>query len=269
VKLITLFAFVAAWAIVFGAQILDGGSPATLFSHPSPLILVFGGSVAVALMGLQGSDVKSTFVAGLRAFVPKSQPDQAQMFSQLVSYAETARRDGLLALEAASKDVSDNFVRRGLELIIDGTDEDLVVEVMESDIASLVERHKVPQAVYTGMGGYAPTLGILGTVMGMIHVLENLDDPSAMGPAIAVAFLATLWGVGSANLIWLPMAAKLKRMTAAEVSFRRMVLDGLLAIQSGATPRLVAERLKSHLSPQELARVEGGPKDAKKNADKA
>ena len=266
-KLITLIGFVLAWAIVFGAQVLDGGNPASLFSHPAPLLLVFGGTVAVGLMGVQGKDIKSVFTAMLRAMIPKATPDKVLMFQQLVGFAETARRDGLLALEAASKEVTDGFVRRGLELIIDGTDEDVVVEVLETDMAALADRHKVAQAFYTALGGYAPTLGILGTVMGMLHVLENLDDPSAMGPAIAVAFLATLWGVGSANLIWLPVAAKLKRMTQDEMSFRKMVLDGLLAIQAGGTPRLVAERLKSHLSPKELSAVDGakGAKSPKKD----
>lgn len=263
-KIISLLAFVGAWAVVFSAQILEGGSPASLFSHPAPLLLVFGGTLMIGLMGLQGKDLKTVFVALVRAMLPKINLDKVAVYQQLVGYAETARRDGLLALEAASKDVTDPFVRRGLEMIIDGTDEDLVVEVMESDMASLIDRHKVGQGFYTAMGGYAPTIGIIGTVMGMIHVLESLDDPSSMGPAIAVAFLATLWGVGSANLMWLPIATKLKRLTQDEIAYRKMVMDGLLAIQAGGTPRLVGERLKSHLSPRELSAI-----DASKGAKKA
>lgn len=262
-KFVSLIALIAAWGVVVGANLLEGGSPVSLVSHPAPLLLVFGASFAAGVMGLQGSDVKTVIIAGIRAFFPKAKIDYVDTYTQLVSFAETARRDGLLALESASKEVTDPFVRRGLELVIDGTDEDIVAEVLDSDIAGLNERHKVGQGFYTALGGYAPTIGIIGTVMGMIHVLENLDDPSAMGPSIATAFLATLWGVASANLIFLPIAAKLKRLTAAEVAYRRMVVDGLLAIQSGATPRLVGEQLRSHLSPKDRAKVEAAKGEKK------
>lgn len=256
-KFITAIFFVIAWVVLFAAQILEGGSPVELFTHPAPLVLVFGVTIAVGIMGLSGSDIKSVFKALIRAMAPKFQADTVGMYHQLVGFAETARRDGLLALEASAKEVTDPFVRSALEMVIDGTDEDVVSEVLSGDTASLVERHKVGQAFFTALGGYAPTVGIIGTVMGMMTVLQNLDKPETMGPSIAVAFLATLWGVGSANLIWLPIATKLKRLTAAEVSFRNMVIDGVLAIQSGATPRLVGERLKAHLSPAERASLDG------------
>lgn len=263
-KFITAIMLVAAWGIVVTAQILEGGSPISLVTHPSPLLLVFGGTLAVGLMGLSGSDVKNVFKALIRAMAPKISTDSVALYQQMIGFAETARRDGLLALEAAVKEVTDPFVRRALEMVIDGTDEELVADVLDSDTSALVERHKVSQAFYTALGGYAPTIGIMGTVMGMMHVLDNLDKPETMGPSIAVAFLATLWGVGSANLIWLPIATKLKRLTAVEVSYRGMVIDGVLAIQSGATPRLVGERLKAHLSPSQREQVDGdkGKKDA-------
>lgn len=261
---ITLIFFVVAWAVVFSAQILEGGSPASLFTHPAPLLLVFGGTIAIGLMGLNGSSLKSVWVAGLRALKPKKLPDPVETYREMVSFAEVARRDGLLALESATKEVQDPFMKRALELVIDGTDADVVAETLDADTHAMEARHKVGQQFYTAMGGYAPTIGIIGTVMGMIHVLESLDDPDAMGPAIAVAFLATLWGVGSANLIWLPIAAKLKTLTQTEVAYRGMVLDGVLAIQSGSTPRQVGELLISHLSPKQRAKATESKTDSGK-----
>jgi len=274
-KFITLICAILAWVVVVAANILEGGNPAVLFSEVSPLLLVFGGTMVLGVMGSKGSDIGGVVKAMMRAMIPKNEPKPAEMSAQLVSYAETARRDGLLALESASKEITDPFVRQALEMIIDGTDEDTVYEILESDISALQERHKVAQGVFTAMGGYAPTLGILGTVMGMMHVLDSLGEVAKsnsggggiakMASAIAIAFLATLWGVGSANLIWLPIAAKLKRLTSSEVAYRRMVLDGVLSIQGGSSPRQVNARLQSHLSPSQR---DGGGGKGKKSKDK-
>ena len=262
-KIISLLMVIVGFLIVFVSLIIDAKNvtaPLELFKHPSPLILVFGGTIAVGVGGLRGQSLGAAFKGIVRALIATEKFDIIQTFADVVSFAEVARRDGLLALEEASKGVEDPFLKRGLDLVIDGTDADLIAEVLDADSEALVERHKVSQGFLTSMGGYAPTLGIMGTVMGMMQVLNAINDPSSLGEKIAVAFLATLWGVGSANLIWLPLAAKLKSLTAAELGYRRMVVDGLLAIQSGGTPRLVAERMRSHLSVKQRLAAENARK---------
>lgn len=257
----TLIGLVAAWAAIIIAQILDGGNPAVLFSHIAPLLIVFGGGMSAGYIGFGMKDTGTILKSFKIALLPPKRPDSAAAVEQLMKFADAARREGLLALESQAKEVDDKFLRRGLELVIDGTDPDLVREVLEADLAALKERHKVGAAYMTQVGGYAPTLGIVGTVMGLIHVLENLDKPDMLGPAIAAAFLATLWGVASSNVIFLPMGAKLKRVSAIEVAYRELVLEGLLAIQAGASPRAVGERLKSYLAPSERDGI-GGKKAA-------
>jgi chemotaxis protein MotA len=263
----TLIALAAAWIVVFAAQLLDEGNPATLFTHPAPLVLVFGGALAAAGIGVRMSDLPIVLKAARIALLPKAMPPVGEVVEQIRGFAEIARREGLLSLEQAIKDVADPFLKRGLELVIDGTDPDKVERVLEEDVAALQERHKIAQGFFTAAGGYAPTLGIVGTVMGLIHVLGHLDDPGSLGPAIASAFLATLWGVASANIIWLPLAAKLKRITAAELAHRGMLLEGVLAIQFGESPSAVVERLKSHLSPAERDAAAGGKGGGKGGKD--
>ena len=141
-------------------------------------------------------------------------------------------------------------------MAIDGTDPEVVREVMETEIAAIRERHKVGASFFTNMGAFAPTLGIIGTVLGLVHMLENLSDPSSMGPLIAAAFIATLWGVMSANVFFLPIANKLKRASTEEVAFKELVVEGVLAIQAGANPRAVGEKLKSFLPPKEREEIE-------------
>jgi chemotaxis protein MotA len=176
----------------------------------------------------------------------------------MVHFADRARRDGLLALEDEAKSIEDPFLKRGIQMAIDGTDPEMVREVLETEVAALKDRHKVGAKFFGDMGAFAPTLGIIGTVLGLVHMLENLSDPSSMGPLIAGAFVATLWGVMSANLIWLPISNKLKRASAEEVAFKELVIEGVLSIQAGANPRAVGEKLKSFLPPKERDELDEG-----------
>ena len=153
-----------------------------------------------------------------------------------------------MALDKAAETVEDPFFRRGLEMTADGVDPEEIQEILEGEIIAMKERHRMGAKFFGDMGGFSPTLGIIGTVIGLIHVLANLSNPNVIGPAIGSAFTATLWGVLAANLLWLPISNKLKRASELEVHQKRMVLEGLLAIQAGSSPRLIQARLQSFLA---------------------
>jgi chemotaxis protein MotA len=243
-----------ALGAVFLSMMMDGANPSALLK-PAPLILVFGGTFAVALAGLMKRDAKSVKAILMHAIgVPEADP--AEDIARLVHLADVARRDGLLALEQAAGEVDDPFLARGIQMTVDGVDSDEIAEILESEIAAMRERHKAGAKFFADMSGFAPTLGIIGTVVGLIHVLGNLSNPNALGPAIGSAFTATLWGVLSANALWLPIANKLKRASELEVSSKRMILAGLLAVQAGSTPRMVETRLRAYRADSERAAAE-------------
>jgi chemotaxis protein MotA len=259
-EIATPVGIVIAFVAVLGSFVIEGGNPAALLAPPA-LILVFVGTLGIVMASNRFSDLGGIVKAFLRAVLPAPKVDSAATVSELMAYADIARREGLLALEERAKGVTDPFLKRGLELVIDGTDSEEVLEGMEQEIAALKERHKVAAKWFADAGGFAPTLGIIGTVLGLVHALEGLSDPGKLGHAISSAFIATLWGVMSANLMWLPLSNKLKRMTAVEVAHRELVVQGILAIQAGVSPRAVGERLKSHLAP--VVRDHVGGKDDK------
>jgi chemotaxis protein MotA len=174
----------------------------------------------------------------------------------MVSLAEQARREGLLALDARLSSIDDAFTRKGLQLVVDGTDPELVRGILDAELDGMVARHAAGATTFEKAGGFSPTMGIIGTVMGLVHVLQNLTAPATLGPAISSAFIATLMGVGAANVIYLPVANRLKAMSAAEVELRMLTVDGLLAVQAGDNPRIVADRLTSYLPPVERAEEE-------------
>jgi chemotaxis protein MotA len=180
-------------------------------------------------------------------------PDMRGRLDQLVSLADQARREGLLALDAQLGEIEDPFARNALQLVVDGTDPEMVHAILEAEVDGMAARHHAAAGPFEKAGGFAPTMGIMGTVLALVHVLANLSAPSSLGPSISAAFVATLLGVGSANVIFLPIANRLKAISAEETELRMMTLEGILAIQAGDNPRLVAEKLMSYLPPAERA----------------
>jgi chemotaxis protein MotA len=260
----TIVGVVAALAIVFTVQILEGGSPASIILIPS-MLLVFGGAL---MAGMAGGILKDTVGVGKqlqRAFLAKVTPP-VMLLDNIVKLAERARREGLLALEDAVKTVEHAFLKRGLTLAIDGTDPDELHDILHAEVAAKKKADKAGAKIFENMGGYAPTIGIIGTVMGLVHVLSNLSDAEALGEPISAAFVATLWGVLSANLIWLPIAARLQRLSAVEAEEMELVIDGVLAIQAGSNPRLVAQKLRSLLPPDEMRKAEEAASSKSKKA---
>ena len=261
--LVTPIGIVLAIAALIFSFYLEGGSPLDFFESPGAILLVVGGTLGVALASNRVKDISGIAKAALSALRPGAAHNAAATVNELMGYAEMARHQGLLALEEQVKDIEDPFLRRGLELVIDGTDSDEVADVLNDEVDAQTIRHRVASKFFADMGAFAPTLGILGTVLGLYHALQSAgEDPDKLVAAISVAFLATLWGVMTANLIYLPISNKLKRMSTVETAHRRLLIQGVLAIQAGASPRAVGERLKSHLPPRERDGV--GEDDAEK-----
>jgi len=175
--------------------------------------------------------------------------DPSAIVQQFVKLAERARKEGLLALEQEAPTILDPLIRKGVMLVVDGTDPEVVTQVMEIEIAAREARHEVGISMLEALGGFAPTLGILGTVMGLIRILAHIGSATEMAASIAVAFTATLYGVGSANLFWLPLANKLKRRSATEAEMASLIVDGVSAIQAGDNPRIVQEKLAGYILP--------------------
>ncbi len=241
----TMIGIGLGFVAVFGSMVVEGGNPMALFLIP-PMILVFGGTIGAAMAGSLMRDFKALPKALIRAF--KSNPVAGhESVTVIVSLADRARREGLLALESEIATVEDPFLRRALEMAVDGTDADEVAEILGAEVDAKRAADAVQAKLFNDMGGYAPTVGIIGTVIGLIHVLGDLTDTATLGAKIASAFVATLWGVMSANLMWFPIANRLKRVSASECEAMELAVEGVLAIQAGSNPRLIAQKLQSML----------------------
>jgi len=246
----TLTGLGAAFGAVLLAIFLEGSSPMSVIL-PAPMVLVFGGTLGAGLASATMRDATRAF-GSLKHWLLFKKPDMDATVQTIVGLADRARREGLLSLEDAARGIDDEFLKSGLQAAIDGTDPDDLRDMLEDKIASKRVQDKTCAKYFTAMGGYAPTIGIIGTVVSLVHVLENLSEPSEIGHMIASAFVATLWGLLSANLIWLPIGSRITRCSEIEVAHMEMTVEGLLAIQSGANPRLVGQRLRSLLPPDEL-----------------
>lgn len=253
-KQTTAIGMVLALVLIMVGVIMEGGNPASFINIPAFLI-VFGGTLGVCIAG-QSMEKTKLIPKLLIIAIKGEQPDQREAIGRMVGLAEKARREGLLALEQDLAEMDDAFAKKGLQLVVDGADSDLIRGVLESEIASLEQRHAANENIWRQAGGFAPTIGILGTVLSLVHVLENLDDPSSLGHSIAGAFIATLYGVGSANIFYFPVANRLKELSGIEVGYREMVMEAILAIQAGENPRLLGERLETFLAPGERGAIE-------------
>jgi chemotaxis protein MotA len=261
--LTTIIGLVLGFVIVTVVMIMDGGSPAELFAHPSAILLTVGGALAATIISYPMKSVMLIPKWLMMAFMGhKVHPDE--VIEQLVKMADKARRDGLLALEEESKKINDPFMKKGIMMVVDGVDPAQVRAIMDIEIHHMHERHEEGINFFSSAGGYGPTMGIIGTVMGLIAVLQELDNPGSLGKSIAAAFLATLWGILSANLIWLPLAGKLKSNSNEEVLYRNLIVEGILSLQAGENPRIVREKLNAFLSPKARKDESGAPVGAKK-----
>jgi chemotaxis protein MotA len=250
----TMIGAALAMGAIFGSLIMDGGSISGIILIP-PMMLVFGGTIGAAIAGGLMSDAKRLPKSLIKAITAKVSTPHDRV-ATIVKMAEIARREGLLGLESEVAKVDDPFLRKALEMAIDGTDADEVAEILGAEIDSKRAADAAGAKVFADMGGYAPTIGIIGTVLGLIHVLGNLGDPSTLGGKIASAFVATLWGVMTANIFWFPLGNRLKRVSQSECESMELAIEGVLAILAGSNPRLVAAKLNSMVHSPDLAAKE-------------
>lgn len=259
-KQITAIGIAGAIVALLIAVVLEGGNPMGLFNIPA-LVIVVGGTAGVSFASTKMERIRT--IPKLYGIAIKGSPlEPRAAVQQMVGLAEKARREGLLSLESELPAIDDAYTRKGVQLVVDGTDSELVGNILEAEIDGMSKRHADNAKLFATAGGFAPTLGIIGTVLSLVAVLENLANPAMLGEKIAGAFLATLYGVGSANLIFLPVANKLKEISAEEVNYRYMLLDAVLAIQAGENPRMLGERLEAYLPPD----ARGAPAEPAKEA---
>lgn len=241
---ISLIGLLLGIAAIVGGQYIEGGHIASLV-QPTAFVIVLGGTLGAIML----QSPFPVFVRGVKmarwVFSPPALPAQ-QLIARITAWGQKARKEGLLALEGQIGGLSDPFMRKGLQLLVDGTEPERIREVLEVGITTYEDDLKAAARIWESAGGYAPTIGILGAVMGLIHVMENLTDPSKLGGGIAVAFVATIYGVGSANLVFLPIAKKLLANIRRLVMLREMLVDGLVGIANGENPRIIESRLQGY-----------------------
>ncbi len=233
--------------VLLALGISIGGSLVGFYDLPS-IFITFGGSIMALMVQFPFSQFSSAIKCLHKAFFPPEYDHQA-LIDELVEHAKKARRDGILALENAIYDSSDPFLQRGIRLVVDGTDPELVRNILESEIALMEERHRANKAFYDSWGILAPGFGMIGTVIGLIQMLGHLQDVAKIGPAMAVALITTFYGAVWANLFCIPVAGKLAQQSSDEAVVRELILEGVLAIQAGENPRLIEEKLTAYLTP--------------------
>ncbi len=258
--LATVIGLVLAIFAIGISAFIGGVDVSILFKRYEAFILVFGGTVAATMISFP----MKTFLRGIRTGFAMSftepQYHEHEIISNLVTFAEKARREGLLALENEAAELDDEFMRKGIQLVIDGRDTDIIRKILETEVLFVQERNAKAEMVLMTMGGFSPTLGIIGTVLGLIAMLKGLGASTGgsnvagdLGLATAQAFVATFFGISLANLLWLPLGAKVKERNGQLLMVREIMIEGILSIQAGDNPRLLEEKLHAFLDPNERA----------------
>lgn len=255
---ITLAGLVLALISMLVASFMAGMNPIAIFlGDPGSILLVVGGTLGTtAASGTMAQALNAPKVL-IKALTGGGSLDMPSVIKQMVDFSDVARREGLLALESQLEKIDDAFFRQGLEMAVDGTDPGDLRSVLELDLQQMTVRHRDGAGFFSTAAGMGPAMGMVGTVIGLVDMLGNLDDPSTLGPAMAVAFLTTLWGAFIANYFFAPVAARLKKLSAQELMGREMILEGILAIQAGSNPRAVAGKLVTFLPPGQREDVVG------------
>lgn len=250
----TILGIVVGLGLIGGA-IMYGGSIRQYLDLPS-FLLTMGGTVAATIINYQGAQLRNAWRV-LRIAASGRRLDPEEFIRLIVRLAEKARREGLLAMEEEAEQIKDPFLRKGIQLVVDGTDPELVRNIMDIELTFIEERHRQGQALFESLAVYAPAFGMIGTLVGLIRMLGKLSDPASVGPAMALALLTTLYGALAAYLVFNPIAGKLRVKNEEETMVRQIMIEGVLSIQAGENPRIVEEKLRSFLPP--LDRRAGRP----------
>lgn len=246
--LATIIGLLIAFGGLIGGFLWEGGTLGMLWVKTAALI-VFGGLIGVTILSFTTAELKTIPYFCKLVFSDKK-VDYLEVLNRLVETADKARREGLLSLESQLSEIDNKFLGRGLQLVIDGTDPDLTRNMLEMEIEAFENKEKVGYDFFMTAGGFAPTMGIIGTVMGLVNVLSNISQPDELAASIAVAFLATLYGISSANVVFIPFATKIKLKTSKSVLLMELILEGILSIQAGENPRVIKEKLMTFLPPE-------------------
>jgi chemotaxis protein MotA len=247
--LLSLIGIILALGAILGGQVLEGGHVGSILQGTAAII-VLGGTVGAVMVNYPMA-VFLKAIGNAKLIFFNVRIDSKATIAQIVELATLSRRQGLLALEGKLKTLSDPFFQKGLQLVIDGTESKMIREILEIELEQFEEENNLSGKVYDSLGGFAPTIGILGAVLGLIHVMENLADPSKLGSGIATAFVATIYGVGSANLFFLPMGGKIKLKTKELVLARQLIIEGLASLAQAENPKIIEEKLKGYLPESE------------------
>lgn len=245
--ILSIVGVILGFAVIIGGNFAEGGSIHSLVNGSAAMI-VFGGTLAAAILQTPKHSLKRALKIFKWVFQPPYSPFK-EGISKLVRWANAARKDGLLGLEAIAEKEKDPFAKKGLQLLVDGSEPEAIRRILESDLILDEQRDYDAVKFYESMGGYAPTIGIIGAVMGLIHVMNNLADPALLGPGIAIAFVATIYGVALANLFLLPIANKLRMCVNENSQYRELIIEGIIAIADGENPRSIEIKLNGYLHP--------------------
>ncbi len=241
----TIIGLVLGFGAIIGGQILEGGHISAIL-QPTAAIIILGGTMGATFVSFPLNHIITALKDVKKTFFPP-QTNHESIIKDMISYAAKARKNGLISLEQESQNIKDVFIKKGISLVVDGIDPQKLRETMETELMAFEEHSKISAEVFESAGGYAPTIGIIGAVLGLIHVMENLSDSSKLGAGIAVAFVATIYGLVTANIVCLPMGSKLKQRLKEEVQIKQMIIEGLIAIQNGENPHFIEQRLRSYL----------------------
>ncbi len=244
------FASVIGMVVGFGLVLWALGANFMAFVDPPSIAIVVGGTIGATLIHYPLKEVVRVVSVVKKVFLHKEE-SPSEIIQTLVGFAETARREGILSLEQQSQTLDDAFLKSGITLAVDGTEQEVIREIMTTEMNNIAERHKNGAAIMEAMGTYAPAFGMIGTLIGLVLMLKNMTDPSTIGTGMAVALITTFYGAVLANLIFLPIAGKLKLRSAHELLLKELCIQGIMAIQSGDNPRTVEEKLNAFLSPSE------------------
>ena len=243
--ILSIAGIIMAFVAILGGNYLEGGHISSL-TQPTALLIVGGGTLgAILIQAPMDSFMRAIKLSFWVIFPPRI--NQTQTIEKIVNWSNVARKEGLLGLEELAETESDYFARKGLQLLVDGSEPETIRSIMDVELDAKEYRDTQAAKLYEGMGGYSPTIGIIGAVMGLIHVMNNLADPGKLGEGIAVAFVATIYGVGLANLFFLPMANKLKAFVHRQTMFREMIIQGIISIAEGENPRNIETKLQGYI----------------------
>jgi chemotaxis protein MotA len=245
----SVIGIILALTAILGGQALEGGSIKSIM-QPTAALIVLGGTFGACLLQFPLSVATKSFKSVILAF-QEPKIDNRVVIQEIIRLANKARKEGVISLESDVQQISDPFLKKALTMAMDGVEPKVLRETMELEISNLEEEAEQPIKFWQSAGGYSPTIGIIGAVLGLIHVMENLSDPSKLGGGIAVAFVATVYGVGLANLVYLPVSGKLKIKSGVHLVAKEIMLVGVISILEGENPRLIEDKLKSYLSRKE------------------